>query len=109
MPARWGGRKRNEDDRSLERNFGPVVDIGRSGGAGVARHGGVGLRRGTVAVRHVQELDAPAGDEQDLGGEPVAVLVRLRPAPRLQLAVDVDQAALGGVLDELVDTKLSKS
>ena len=44
-----------------------------------------------------------AGDEQDLGREPVAVLVGLRPAPRLQLAVDVDQPALGGVLDEHVD------
>ena len=64
---------------------------------------GVGLRRGTVAVRLVQELDASAGDEQDLGREPVAVLVGLRPAPRLQLAVDVDQAALHGVLDEHVD------
>ena len=45
----------------------------------------------------------PAGDQQDLGREPVAVLVGLRPAPRLQLAVDVDQPALGGVLDEHVD------
>ena len=54
-------------------------------------------------MSHVQELDASAGDEQDLGREPVAVLAGLRPAPRLQLAVDVDQAALGGVLDEHVD------
>ena len=98
-----GGRKRRDDGGSLERNPGAVVGVRRSGGAGVARRGRVGLRRRAVAVRLVQELDASAGDEQDLGREPVAVLAGLRPAPGLQLAVDVDQPALGGVLLEHVD------
>ncbi len=86
-----------------ERNAGAVVSVRRSGGAGVARRGRVGLGRGGVAVGLVQKLDASAGDEQNLGREPVAVLAGLRPAPGLQLAVDVDQPALGGVLLEHVD------
>ena len=61
-------------------------------------------RRGVVAVgRLVQELDAPAGDQQNLGGEPVRVLAVLAPLAGLHLARDVDQPALLRVLLQHVD------
>ena len=61
--------------------------------------GGLGIRRrGTVSVWLIQELDSAAGDQQDLGREPVAVLAVLAPLAGLQLARDVDQAALLRVL-----------
>ncbi len=85
-----------------------VVQIRGSRGA-AGRHGRAVLRllavrhRGAVAVRAVgpvEELHPATGDEQDLGREPVAVLVGLRPAARPEFAVDVDQPALPGVLRE---------
>ena len=43
--------------------------------------------RGTVTVRLVQELYPAAGDQQDLGREPVAVLAVLAPLVGLQLVI----------------------
>ena len=54
-------------------------------------------------MSHVEELDASAGNQNDLGRVPVAVLAVLLPAAGLQLARDVDQAALPGVLLEHFD------
>ena len=53
------------------------------------------VRRYRSACR---ELYPAAGDQKDLGREPVAVLAVLAPLPGLQLARHVDQAALLGVL-----------
>ena len=50
-----------------------------------------------------RELHPSAGNQQDLGGVAVAVLAGLRPAPGLELAVDVDQPALAGVLLQHLD------
>ena len=60
---------------------------------------GVAVRGGAL----VQELHAAAGDQDDLGREAVGVLAVLLPAPGLELARDVDQAALPGVLLEHID------
>ena len=90
--------------------------VGLRGGA-AGRHGlavrrrrvGRGLRAVAVrAVRLVEELDLVTGDDQDLGRETVAVLVGLRPAPGLELALGVDEPALLRVLDELVSRKSSR-
>ena len=103
-----------ETIRRSERNLVRVVDDPR-GAAG--RHGRV--VRGLLGIRHrdavavpvrlVQELDAPARHQQDLGREPVAVLAVLLPAPRLQLAVDVDEPALPRVLLDLVSRRSAES
>ena len=71
---------------------------------GVGRLGGSRLRgRAVGPVGLLEELDAPAGGEPDLGGEPVGVLPVLAPAPRLQHAGDVDEPSLRGVLLEHLD------
>ena len=76
---------------------GDLAVIHRRGGFGGRR--GIAIRRwGTISVRLVEELHPAAGDQQDLGREPVAVLAVLAPLAGLQLARDVDQAALLGVL-----------
>ena len=84
-------------------------DVGQQGAVEVDRGGlvrclGLGLRRvgaaGPVgAVGPIQELNPSARGEQNLGREPIGLLPVLAPAPRLQLAGDVDQTALPSVLE----------
>ena len=84
-----------------DQNGNVVVDPDGSGRrGGLARGLGLGLWRVTAvgAVGLVEELDATARGEQDLGGEPVGFLTVLAPAPRLQLAGHVDEPTLPGVL-----------
>ena len=98
VPRREGrgtGQGQREGGARLEGDARAVVRVGRGGrgscrGNAVRRLGGAAAGAG----RLVEELDAPAGDQQDLGREPVRVLAVLAPAPGLQLARDVDQAAL---------------
>ena len=70
---------------------GSLCGLGR--GRAVGRGGAFGL---------LQELDATARSQADLGGEPVGLLAVLAPAPRLQDAGDVDEPSRRGVLLELV-------
>ena len=65
---------------------GDLAVIDHRGGFG--DRNGMAIRcRGTVTVRLVQELYPAAGDQQDLGREPVAVLAVLAPLVGLQLVI----------------------